>query len=160
MSKYRKKAIVVEAFRLGFDYIPDWFMDAVSANKVILRGTSSGFDHVDDTSADIHTLEGWHHANYGDYIIRGVKGEIYPCKADIFAMTYETADKPQTNSDRIRAMSDEGLAKHLLHIGWDCHLCVEHERLDNNPWLHGEKCDENCAVHCLEWLQQPAEEGK
>lgn len=64
---------------------------------------------------------------------------------------------PMTNGDRIRAMSDEELAKHLVDIGWDCHLCAEHRRLDNEPLLRGEKCDEKCAEHCLQWLQQPAE---
>ena len=63
----------------------------------------------------------------------------------------------QTNADRIRAMSDEELARHLHCIGWDCHLCAEHERLDNEPLLRDQKCDENCFEHCLEWLKQPAE---
>ena len=67
--------------------------------------------------------------------------------------------KPDTNADRIREMSDEELAKHLVEIGWDCHLCSEHKRLDNEPLLRGEKCDEKCVEHCLEWLKQPAEEG-
>ena len=87
--KYRKKPVVVEAFRLGIDYIPDWFMDKVTTNEIILYGTSSAFYHVPDTNADINTLEGVMHANYGDYIIKGVNGEIYPCKADIFEKTYE-----------------------------------------------------------------------
>lgn len=39
----------------------------------------------------IHTLEGDHHASPGDYIIKGVNGEFYPCKPDIFAKTYEPA---------------------------------------------------------------------
>ena len=63
----------------------------------------------------------------------------------------------KTNADRIRAMSDEELATHLHDIGWDCHLCAEHGRLDNEPLLRGEKCDEKCVEHCLEWLRQPAE---
>ena len=67
--------------------------------------------------------------------------------------------KPVTNADRIRSMSDEELATHLHDIRWDCHLCAEHGRLDNEPLLRGEKCDEKCVEHCLEWLQQPAEEG-
>ena len=71
-----------------------------------------------------------------------------------------TTEKPRTNADRIRAMSDEELAKHLVDIGWDCNLCAEHRRLDNEPLLRGEKCDEKCAEHCLEWLQQPAEPPK
>ena len=64
-----------------------------------------------------------------------------------------------TNADRIRSMTDEELATHLHDIGWDCHLCAEHRRLDNEPFLCGEKCDEKCAEHCLEWLQMPAEEA-
>ena len=64
-----------------------------------------------------------------------------------------------TNADRIRSMSDEELATHLHDIGWDCHLCAEHGRLDNEPLLRGEKCDEKCVEHCLEWLRQPAEES-
>ena len=63
-----------------------------------------------------------------------------------------------TNADRIRAMSDEELATHLHDIGWDCHLCAEHIRLDNEPLLRDQRCDENCFEHCLKWLKQPAEE--
>ena len=66
-------------------------------------------------------------------------------------------DKIPSNADRIRSMSDEELEKHLVDIGWDCHLCAEHRRLDNEPLMRWEKCDEKCAEHCLEWLQQPTE---
>ena len=65
----------------------------------------------------------------------------------------------KTNADRIRSMSDEELATHLHDIGWDCHLCAEHGRLDNEPLLRGKKCDEKCVEHCLEWLRKPAEEA-
>lgn len=74
-------------------------------------------------------------------------------------LDYPKPYKAQTNADRIRAMSDEELAKHLVDIGWDCHFCAEHWRLDNEPLMRGEKCDEKCAEHCLKWLQQPAEEN-
>ena len=105
--KYRKKPIEVEAFRLGFDHIPDWFMDCVTKNSIILRG-----DYKGETSADIETLEGVIHANYGDFIIKGIKGEIYPCKPDIFEKTYEPATN--THFDRIRAMSVEEMAEFLF----------------------------------------------
>ena len=65
--------------------------------------------------------------------------------------------RKKTNSDRIRSMSDEELATHLHDIGWDCHMCAEHGRLDNEPLLRSEKCDEKCVEHCLEWLKKPAE---
>ena len=47
-----------------------------------------------DKELDIETLEGTMHANVGDYIITGVRGEQYPCKPDIFGQTYEPADAP------------------------------------------------------------------
>ena len=90
--KYRKKPVVIEAFQLGVDPIPDWFMDKVTSDDVILHGASSGFEHYDDINADIKTLEGVMHAYFGDFIIQGVKGELYPCKHDIFEATYELAE--------------------------------------------------------------------
>ena len=83
MAKYRKKPVVIEAFqwRVG-DTRPDWFVSARRAGTV-------GADNGD--GCDIQTLEGIMHASAGDWIIQGVKGEIYPCKPDIFAATYEPA---------------------------------------------------------------------
>lgn len=118
--KYRKKPVVVEAFRLGIDYIPDWFMDEVTARTITLHGTSSGFYHANDTNADIETLEGMMHANYGDYIIRGVKGEIYPCNPAIFKLTYEEETLAMTDKTKlalVRMMCEtylEGYTDHEL----------------------------------------------
>lgn len=81
---FRKKPVVINAFCLGVDNIPDWFMDRVSANDIVLYdiATPSGY-------CEIKTLEGVMRGEHGDYVIRGVKGEIYPCKPDIFVATYE-----------------------------------------------------------------------
>ena len=79
-----------------------------------------------------------------------------PCSECKEFSEYEYENK-KTNADTIRSMSEEELAKYLVDIGWDCHLCADHRRLDNEPFLRGEKCDEKCAEHCLEWLKQPAE---
>jgi hypothetical protein len=87
MAEYRKKPVVVEVFKMGIDPIPDWFMDKVTANEVILHSDDYG-----QTYCDIKTLEGTMRGDYGDYIIRGVQGEIYPCKPDIFEQTYEPVD--------------------------------------------------------------------
>lgn len=95
MSKYRKKPVVIEAFQLGIDFTPDWFMDQVSANKIILRNDrlpalpTRGRCYINSMYCLINTLEGEMRGDYGDYIIKGVKGEIYPCKPDIFEMTYD-----------------------------------------------------------------------
>lgn len=65
--------------------------------------------------------------------------------------------EPDTNAERIRAMSDEELAIFLEYFGC-CHYCSEYERLSDNRWFSDERCDEKCAEHCLEWLKQPAYE--
>jgi hypothetical protein len=94
MARYRKKPVVIEAFRLGEEW-PDWWADAVTANKVTTHNNDDRWRGGPDYAL-IETLEGTHRADKGDWIIQGVKGEIYPCKPDIFALTYDlvgTSDK-------------------------------------------------------------------
>lgn len=89
--KYRKKPVVIDAFRLTDDpdrIAPAWFAAAVEAEKVwIGRSLVDGHMHV--YGCTIETLEGRMHARLGDYIIQGLRGELYPCKPDIFIKTYE-----------------------------------------------------------------------
>lgn len=96
MPKFRKKPVEVEAFRFtgwtGFQhYAPEWFrgspdFDAIGAGVFYPDGLTSPHPHV---ACVIRTLEGKMRAECGDWIIRGVKGEMYPCKPDIFEATYE-----------------------------------------------------------------------
>ena len=119
MAIYKKKPITIEAFQLGIDYIPDWFMDKVTSNDIILHGSSSGFEHHDDTSAEIKTLEGTMHADFGDYIIRGIKGEIYPCKPDIFEATYEKLDSFSIDvieASKVRELCDQIKMRFYYHF--------------------------------------------
>ena len=84
--KYRKKPVTIEAFIWtgGPDQTedPDWIVEAIR----------KGIVQVHRDGLYIKTLEGIMKANIGDYIIQGVKGEIYPCKPDIFEMTYESVE--------------------------------------------------------------------
>lgn len=88
MGLFRKKPVVIEAFAWTGDQDqtedPLWIISAINACSV-------WFDEVSGTMK-ISTLEGVMTAQRGDWIIRGVKGEIYPCKPDIFAATYEAAE--------------------------------------------------------------------
>lgn len=90
MPKFRKKPIEIEAIqytrRFGW---PDWFHDAVTAGTIITHGTGKFSDPEEECYCEIKTLEGVMRGNENDYIIQGVKGEIYPCKPDIFEATYE-----------------------------------------------------------------------
>lgn len=88
--KFRKKPIVIEAFIFGYHVEPKWFQDAVKDGVVRYewRGSTEGVHPPDGLL--IKTLEGEYRSSYGsEYIIQGVKGEIYPCKSDIFEATYE-----------------------------------------------------------------------
>ena len=98
MSLYRKKPVVIEAFRLSDRGLiaEDWFWDAVTRNDIITH--CFGKHEPDPAWCEIKTLEGVMVAKSGDYIIRGVNGEIYPCKADIFLKTYEK--EIESNADR------------------------------------------------------------
>ena len=89
MGKFIKKPIVIEAFKFYVDNIPDWFMDKVSSNDIILRNCDYKRFSINEAYCEIKTLEGVMRGNGGDYIIKGVEGEIYPCKPDIFEKTYD-----------------------------------------------------------------------
>ena len=91
--KFKKKPVVVEAIQIvkGMDICePTWWFEAIQSNKVITHGF--GKFTREEPSVDIHTLEGVMRGNKGDWIIRGVSGELYPCKPDIFEMTYEAVN--------------------------------------------------------------------
>jgi len=97
MPKYRKKPVVIEAFQMtkearwdNKDW-PNWLNKAWNETK----GWPGAFwcDVEDEDLLQIATLEGNHTVSYNDFIIQGVKGEIYPCKPDIFDATYELVEE-------------------------------------------------------------------
>lgn len=92
MAKYRKKPVVIDAVeftgdQINADGILGWAWHENECEITCHRNGSNKVSHL-----TIPTLEGHMIANPGDYIIRGIKGEFYPCKPDIFAATYEAAD--------------------------------------------------------------------
>lgn len=90
MSKYRKRPIEVEAFRWGIEIWPEWFTTATQSIPPTVTFTTP---NKTCTNCKIHTLEGVMEAHHGDYIIRGIQGEIYPCRKDIFEETYEEIEE-------------------------------------------------------------------
>lgn len=73
MPKFRKKPVVIEASQ--------WWK----------HGDHPAVEKMDNGGGFVRTLEGSHIVTPGDWIITGVKGEYYPCKPDIFEITYEAA---------------------------------------------------------------------
>lgn len=81
--KYRKKPVVIDAIQYGPYAAPTLEL------TVFLQGSGASWGPEGIT---IPTLEGNHLARVGDWIIRGVAGEFYPCKPEIFEATYEMAE--------------------------------------------------------------------
>lgn len=91
--KFRKKPVVIEAFQAvsPFDVakLPQWLIDATAKDRDevgAIWGTELGGVQI-----FVNTLEGPLKISENDWIIKGVQGELYPCKPDIFAATYEAA---------------------------------------------------------------------
>ena len=82
MPKFRKKPVVIEAYQL-----PPEGTDATEELIEFLQAGDIESDY--DGGVLIHTLEGSMRGDPEDWIIRGVNGEYYPCKPDIFKKTYE-----------------------------------------------------------------------
>lgn len=83
MKQYRKKPVVIEAIKFTKESGPDIY-NWLSPNQPVSLRDLGGVKTI-----VINTLEGEMTAQIGDWIIKGVKGEFYPCKPDIFDETYE-----------------------------------------------------------------------
>lgn len=103
--RFRKKPVVVEAIQFKVtkeiqckygthkEYNDFEIIDFVSAHNQFIRvGTEPSGEPEGLTFIEIPTLEGIMRADVGDWIIKGVAGEFYPCKPDIFEATYELVE--------------------------------------------------------------------
>lgn len=149
--KYRKKPVVIEAFQLKENFMkigencegaPDWAINAYD----------DGIIYFDDKGkCFIKTLEGVHHASVGDYIIQGIDGELYPCKPDIFAKTYETASA-EIETPKIMIVSDGD--RTILYLNG------EHVRGESTDFLfHADVVTGERTVMCSGVIQEKNENG-
>ena len=88
MPKYRKKPVVIEAIQFNDDAKTLQSLSEFIDNQDLVVD----YSNKDNPKIKIETLEGVMEASVGDYIIKGVNGELYPCKPDIFEKTYEKVD--------------------------------------------------------------------
>ncbi len=87
MAQFRKKPIIIEAWQFTEENLENGSLGPpVKAGMVTIYRPHNG---VGEVFAEVPTLEGIMTITMGDWIIKGVKGEFYPCKPDIFEMTYE-----------------------------------------------------------------------
>lgn len=92
MAKFTKKPLIIDAFKYGNDEAPQWFFDQIG--KTVF---------MPENSCYIVTGRGDQIINIGDYVIKGVHGELYPCGAGIFADTYDAVDQeaPAVGNDHV-----------------------------------------------------------
>lgn len=154
--KYRKKPVVVEAIQ--------WTGKNLQELKNFV-GDSLEYDVMDAAwevgkgpvivNVRIQTLEGIHHASVGDFIIKGIRGEFYPCKPDIFAKTYESANLTPPNEwvsveERLPEPGERVLAT-------DCGFVGEFYINERGQW---QRYNVNChallmALDILYWMPLP-----
>lgn len=88
MAKYRKLPVVVEAIQFLDNVEALTEISEFAGDKVVVS-----YDDPNVPVLKIETLEGTMKANVGDWIIKGIRGEFYPCKHDIFNKTYEEVEE-------------------------------------------------------------------
>lgn len=152
MPKYRKKPVVVEAVRwtgsnleeirnfVGSDLIEECveLFDIKRTLKEMLVDIA------------IDTLEGTMRVDYGDYIIKGVQGELYPCKPDIFLKTYEEVDNAETQEERKTYLSE-----YLKEHNCSYKEFMEHQEMYNGFCPVGLEENPCPAMDCIEcWNQE------
>jgi hypothetical protein len=86
MGRYRKKPVEIEAIQFISDNIEKVY-EMLGDNLIV-----EPLDGGDNLKHFISTLEGNMEISWNDYVIKGVKGEFYPCKPDIFELTYDKID--------------------------------------------------------------------
>ena len=92
MAKFRKKPVTIEAEQLNIEHFK---LEKGVLHKVEIFGKSFNvwFMDADSPYILIPTLEGNMMAKHSDWIIKGIKGELYPCREDIFLLTYEEVNE-------------------------------------------------------------------
>lgn len=133
MKKYRKKPVIVEAVQWTGENHAEMceFIDP------------EAFEIISRVGLVIHTLEGDHHASPGDYIVKGIAGEFYPCKPDIFMQTYEPVKEcmgggPAMTDINKALLGDHEAAKRLTDAGvmLPCPMCGGNP-VREAPNMHG-----------------------
>ena len=91
MPQFRKKPVVIDAMQFTGDNHAECLLFCTSLVTTGIDDDGAAYTRANPI---IPTLEGDHLCTPGDWIIKGVKGEFYPCKPDIFAATYDAVDEP------------------------------------------------------------------
>lgn len=135
VRRFRKKPVEIEAWQWDSDeYDPalrGWIGNVLDDNSNML----CGFQLLDDDDeAEVYNYlhKTWVKLKSGDWIIKGIQGEFYPCKPDIFEATYDEADKPDLLGRLADEMLDHFEFEKYEQLGLQCQYCL---------WVPGREWD-------------------
>lgn len=157
MPKFRKLPVVIEAIHYDWD---DNEKCADEAQDEIADFMDDNIVIDSDDDIEIETLEGTMYAKKGDYIIKGVNGEFYPCKSDIFHKTYEQVNEPDCTApqDPDHELTDDEI-KRLNETGSLCD-CADFTQYGGDcPIEEGDEFDFGSAVYLLKIGKKVARKG-
>ena len=89
MEKFKEKPVIIEAFQYDGDMVDQWGEPYVPKLAIRALEDDGTMYYKGQGELYIKSIEGDTHVSIGDYIIRGIQGELYSCKPDIFKKTYE-----------------------------------------------------------------------
>lgn len=158
MPKFRKLPVVIEAVLYDWDESnePQGMDEAQDAVADFMEGNLSAIGEI----LEIETLEGTMDAVKGDYIIKGIAGEFYPCKPDIFAKTYEKVNEPVCTApqDPNHELTEDEVAT-LASNGSLCD-CVDFTQYGGDcPIEEGDEFDFGSAIYLLKIGKKVARKG-
>jgi len=134
--QYRKKPVVIKAVQYDGNFrCLDIFAISEVSHFIVSK------DEEGKQCIKIPTLEGEMTALIGDYIIRGVKGEYYPCKPDIFEMTYESVD---TSTQQEKIYTEEDMMEYAVWLSIESNSALGRNRTSKDllsEWVKKTKKD-------------------
>lgn len=158
MPKFRKLPVVIEAILYDWDESnePQGMDEAQDAVADFMEGNLSAIGEI----LEIETLEGTMDAVKGDYIIKGIAGEFYPCKPDIFAKTYEKVNEPVCTApqDPNHELTEDEVAT-LASNGSLCDCTWVELDGTEHPIEEGDLVDFGTALHLMELGERVQREG-
>lgn len=144
MAKYRKRPVVIDAMRL-----PPKDEDASQELIDFLHAMDQDWESDKDGYIIIKTMEGNMSAKPGDWIIKGINGEYYPCDNDVFEKTYDLAWEETMTEERWKELEKNQeltLTEQEIKDGW--HFCYEWDGLlVNSNDSEGEGAACTCVYH-------------
>lgn len=159
MPKFRKLPVVIEAILYDWDESnePQGMDEAQDAVADFMEGNLSAIGEI----LEIETLEGTMDAVKGDYIIKGIAGEFYPCKPDIFAKTYEQVNEPVCTApqDPDHELTDDEVKRKREEAGLLCDCQYFEIDGTEHPIEEGDEFDFGTALHLMELGGRVQREG-